>query len=35
MLGTFHGVSPKYLQGDLNESAFRFNRRFWELQLLQ
>jgi transposase-like protein len=31
LLGTHHGVSPKYLQGYLNEFVFRFNRRFWPL----
>jgi len=31
LLGTHHGVSPKHLQGYLNEFAFRFNRRFWPL----
>lgn len=27
LLGTHHGVEPKYLQGYLNEYVFRFNRR--------
>ena len=27
LLGTHHGVEPKYLQGYLNEFVFRFNRR--------
>ncbi len=31
LLGTHHGVSPKHLQGYLNEFTFRFNRRFWPL----
>jgi transposase-like protein len=31
ILGTHHGVSPKHLQGYLNEFVFRFNRRFWPL----
>ena len=31
LLGTHHGVSPKHLQGYLNEFVFRFNRRFWAL----
>ncbi len=31
LLGTHHGVSPKHLQGYLNEFVFRFNRRFWPL----
>lgn len=35
LLGTFHGVSPTYLQEYLDEFAFRFNRRFWEAQLPQ
>jgi len=30
-LGTHHGVSPKHLQGYLNEFVFRFNRRFWPM----
>ncbi len=30
---TFHGVSPKYLQGYLDEFTYRFNRRFWEPQI--
>jgi transposase-like protein len=33
LLGTFHGVSPKYLQDYLNEFCYRFNRRFWEHEL--
>jgi transposase-like protein len=33
LLGTFHGVSAKYLQEYLNEFCYRFNRRFWEEQL--
>ncbi len=31
LIGTHHGVSPKHLQGYLNEFVFRFNRRFWPL----
>jgi len=31
LLGTYHGVSPKHLQGYLNEFVFRFNRRFWPM----
>jgi hypothetical protein len=31
LLGTHHGVSPKHLQGYLNEFVFRFNRRYWPL----
>jgi len=30
ILGTFHGVSKKYLQRYLNEIAYRFNRRFMQ-----
>jgi len=30
ILGTFHGVSPKYLQRYLDEIAYRFNRRFMQ-----
>jgi hypothetical protein len=33
LLGTYHGVSPKYLQEYLNEFSYRFNRRHWERQL--
>ncbi len=33
LLGTFHGVSAKYLQEYLNEFCYRFNRRHWEPQL--
>ncbi|NNF96254.1 MAG: IS1595 family transposase [Halobacteria archaeon] len=33
LLGTFHGVSKKYLQEYINEFCYRFNRRFWEQQL--
>ncbi len=29
--GIQHGVSPKHLQGYLNEFVFRFNRRSWPL----
>ncbi|MBW9267804.1 MAG: transposase [Candidatus Thiodiazotropha sp. (ex. Lucinisca nassula)] len=28
--GTCHGTGRKYLQGYLDEFAYRFNRRFWE-----
>lgn len=35
LLGTFHGVSRKYLQNYLDEFCFRFNRRFKEDQLHQ
>ena len=30
LLGTYHGVSPKYLQAYLDEYCYRFNRRAWE-----
>lgn len=33
LLGTYHGVSPKYLQEYLNEPRYRFNRREWEAEL--
>ena len=33
LLGTFHGVSGKYLQEYLNEFCYRFNRRFVEKQI--
>lgn len=33
LLGTFHGVSPIYLQDYVNEFCYRFNRRFWEPEL--
>jgi hypothetical protein len=33
LLGTFHGVSIKYLQEYLNEFCYRFNRRFVEKQI--
>ena len=33
LLGTFHGVSPKYLQAYLDEFSYRFNRRFREAEL--
>lgn len=32
--GTHRGVSSKHLQGYLNEVCYRFNRRFWERELL-
>lgn len=33
LLGTFHGVTKKYLQEYLNEFCYRFNRRFMEKQI--
>jgi hypothetical protein len=30
LLGTFHGVTSKYLQEYLNEFCYRYNRRFVE-----
>ncbi len=30
LLGTYHGVSHKYLQAYLDEYCYRFNRRSWE-----
>jgi len=33
VLGTYHGVSFKYLQAYLDEYCYRFNRRSWEPQL--
>jgi hypothetical protein len=33
LLGTFYGVSIKYLQEYLNEFCYRFNRRFVEKQI--
>ncbi len=33
MLGTFHGVTRRYLQEYLDEFCYRFNRRFVEKQI--
>ncbi len=33
LLGTFHGVSGKYLQEYLNEFCYRYNRRFFEREI--
>ena len=33
LLGTYHGIGPNYIQGYLNEFAYRFNRRFWEPEI--
>jgi transposase-like protein len=33
LLGTFHGVSGDRLQGYLDEFCYRFNRRWWLLQI--
>ena len=33
LLGTFHGVSGRYLQKLLNEFVYRFNRRFREAEI--
>lgn len=33
LLGTYHGVSKKYLQEYLHEFCYRFNRRDWEAEL--
>ncbi len=33
LLGTFHGVTSKYLQEYLNEFCYRYNRRFVEKQI--
>ena len=35
VLGTFHGVSRKYLQNYLDEFCYRFNRRLKESELHQ
>ncbi|WP_161601920.1 transposase, partial [Paraglaciecola psychrophila] len=33
LLGTFHGVTGKYLQEYFDEFCYRFNRRFIEKQI--
>jgi hypothetical protein len=33
LLGTYHGVSPIYLQEYANEFCYRFNRRRWEPEI--
>lgn len=33
LLGTYHGVSGRYVQGYLDEFCYRLNRRFWENQI--
>ncbi len=33
LLGTYHGISQRYLQEYLNEFTYRFNRRFWEPEI--
>ena len=33
LLGTFHGVSHKYMQEYVDEFVYRFNRRWWEPQI--
>lgn len=33
LLGTFHGVSGEHLQKYLDEFCFRFNRRWWPLEI--
>jgi hypothetical protein len=33
LLGTYHGVSKKYLQEYLHEFCYRFNRRAWKGEL--
>ena len=35
ILGTYHGLSKKYLQSYLDEYSFRFNRRDFGAALLQ
>jgi len=33
LLGTYHGVSGRYIQEYLDEFCYRLNRRFWEEQI--
>lgn len=33
LLGTYHGVSDRYVQEYLDEFCYRLNRRFWEEQI--
>lgn len=33
LLGTYHGISGKYVQEYLDEFCYRLNRRFWEEQI--
>lgn len=33
LLGTYHGISERYVQEYLDEYCYRLNRRFWEPQL--
>ena len=33
LLGTYHGISHRYLQEYLDEFVYRFNRRFWEPEI--
>ena len=33
VLGTYHGISGKYVQEYLNEYTYRLNRRFWEAEI--
>lgn len=33
VLGTYHGISGKYVQDYLNEYSYRLNRRFWEPEI--
>lgn len=33
VLGTYHGISGKYVQEYLDEYAYRLNRRFWEAEI--